>query len=187
MQFGDRGLIATWRASGPSAPWKSVARRPGYRTNTVLLLGIGEAPRGASAPLEFGQFPSRFRKSDGRGRPSHIVVRASPPALREVQAPPLQVFWAPQSKMDANFPGCRLRDTLGTAVLRERCKPRRFAYSGYRSSIGTNFFPTGSPVYWLSGLYNLLSASCSSTCAVQPAVREMAKIGVKRSVGMPSE
>ena len=28
-----------------------------------------------------------------------------------------------------------------------------------------------------------LSASCSSTCAVQPAVREMAKIGVNRSVG----
>src|SRR6516164_7100055 len=30
--------------------------------------------------LEFGQFPSRFRQSDGRGRPAHIVARASPPA-----------------------------------------------------------------------------------------------------------
>jgi len=33
-------------------------------------------------PLEFGQFPSRIRQSDGRGRPSHIVARASPPAER---------------------------------------------------------------------------------------------------------
>src|SRR5215468_1146304 len=57
----------------------------------------------------------------------------------------------------------------------------------YRSSIGTNFLPTGSPVYWLNGRYNLLSASCSRTCAVQPAVREMAKTVVKRSVGMSSE
>ena len=31
-------------------------------------------------PLEFGHLPSRFRQSDGRGRPSHIVARASPPA-----------------------------------------------------------------------------------------------------------
>src|SRR5262249_1187283 len=31
--------------------------------------------------LDFGQFPSPFRQSDGRGRPSHIVARASPPAL----------------------------------------------------------------------------------------------------------
>jgi len=26
-------------------------------------------------PPEFGQFPSRFRQFDGRGRPSHIVAR----------------------------------------------------------------------------------------------------------------
>jgi len=31
--------------------------------------------------LEFGQFPSRFRQSDGRGRPSHIVKRAPSPVL----------------------------------------------------------------------------------------------------------
>src|SRR5262245_5297343 len=31
--------------------------------------------------MELGQFPSRFRQSDGRGRWSHIVARASPPAL----------------------------------------------------------------------------------------------------------
>ena len=36
-----------------------------------------------NAGLEFGQFPSRFQKSDGRGRPSHIVAQASPPALLE--------------------------------------------------------------------------------------------------------
>src|SRR6516164_1708327 len=34
-----------------------------------------------SRPLEFGQFPSRFRQFDGRGRLSHIVARASLPAL----------------------------------------------------------------------------------------------------------
>ena len=36
----------------------------------------------ASRSLEFGQFQSRFRQSDGRGRPSHIVAQASPPASR---------------------------------------------------------------------------------------------------------
>ena len=37
---------------------------------------------GRRRPLtrSLGQFPSRFRQSDGRGRPSHIVARASPPA-----------------------------------------------------------------------------------------------------------
>jgi len=34
-----------------------------------------------SAGMEFCQFPSRFSRSDGRGRPSHIVARASPPAV----------------------------------------------------------------------------------------------------------
>src|SRR6516164_2759263 len=29
----------------------------------------------------FGQFPGRFRQSAGRGRPSHLVARASPPAV----------------------------------------------------------------------------------------------------------
>ena len=36
----------------------------------------------ASRSREFGQFQSRFRQSDGRGRPSHIVAQASPPASR---------------------------------------------------------------------------------------------------------
>src|SRR5215467_9713550 len=30
---------------------------------------------------------SRFRQSDGRGRPSHIVARASPPALEPPKRP----------------------------------------------------------------------------------------------------
>jgi hypothetical protein len=33
----------------------------------------------------------RFRQSDGRGRPSHIVARASPPAYAEGQFVPLEV------------------------------------------------------------------------------------------------
>ena len=56
-----------------------------------------------------------------------------------------------------------------------------------RSAIGTTFLPTGAPLYSLSGRKRRLSASCSRTWAVQPLMREMAKIGVKRSVGMPSE
>ena len=37
----------------------------------------------ATPSWSFGQIPSRFRQSDGdgRGRPPHIVVRASPRAL----------------------------------------------------------------------------------------------------------
>jgi hypothetical protein len=41
--------------------------------------------RSEIGPLQFGLFPSRFRQSDGRGRPSHIVARASPPAQRSAR------------------------------------------------------------------------------------------------------
>jgi hypothetical protein len=38
--------------------------------------------RAKNIAMAFANFRSRFRQSDGRGRPSHIVARASPPALR---------------------------------------------------------------------------------------------------------
>jgi hypothetical protein len=46
----------------------NIASRPGRRS-------LGEVGRDA---LEFCQFPSRFRQSDGRGRPSHIVGAGVP-------------------------------------------------------------------------------------------------------------
>ena len=55
---------------------------------------------------------------------------------------------------------------------------------GQRSAIATNA-RTGSPMYSLSGRMSRLSACCSMTCAVQPAIRLTAKTGVNRSVGMP--
>src|SRR5205814_7830965 len=58
--------------------------------------------------------------------------------------------------------------------------------TGQRCLIGITFNPTG-PTYSLCGRIKRLSASCSSTWAVQPAVRAMANKGVKRSVGIPSE
>jgi len=54
----------------------------------------------------------------------------------------------------------------------------------HRASIGTQPRPL-SPMYSLSGLISLLSACCSMTCAVQPAIRLAEKTGVNRSVGMP--
>jgi hypothetical protein len=41
-------------------------------------------------------------------------------------------------------------------------------------------------MYTEAGRITLLSAYCSRTCAVQPAMRAAAKIGVIRSVGIPS-
>ena len=54
-----------------------------------------------------------------------------------------------------------------------------------RSSIGTQRWSRG-PMYSESGRITRLSAYCSRTCAVHPAIRAIAKIGVMRSVGMPS-
>lgn len=56
-----------------------------------------------------------------------------------------------------------------------------------RSLIGVNTRPGSGPLYSLNGRKRRLSASCSSTWAVQPLMRAIAKIGVNKSVGMPSE
>ena len=42
------------------------------------------------------------------------------------------------------------------------------------------------PLYAARGRIRRLSAHCSSKCALHPVTRAMAKIGVKRSIGMPS-
>jgi hypothetical protein len=42
-----------------------------------------------------------------------------------------------------------------------------------------------SPMYSLSGLISLLSACCSITCAVHPAILLTENTGVNKSVGMP--
>ncbi len=57
--------------------------------------------------------------------------------------------------------------------------------SGQRLSIEATFRPTAGPEYSLSGRNSRLSCHCSSTCAVHPAIRAIAKIGVNRSVGIP--
>ena len=44
---------------------------------------------------------------------------------------------------------------------------------------------SASPMYSLSGLISRLSACCSITCAVHPAILETENTGVNRSVGMP--
>src|SRR5262249_24552608 len=54
-----------------------------------------------------------------------------------------------------------------------------------RSDIGTHLRPRG-PTYSARGLIRRLLANCSRTCAVQPEIRLQAKIGVNKSVGMPS-
>src|SRR5215467_317394 len=58
------------------------------------------------------------------------------------------------------------------------------AAAAHLAASGTQARPA-SPMYSLSGLISLLSACCSITCAVQPAIRLTENTGVKRSVGMP--
>jgi hypothetical protein len=55
----------------------------------------------------------------------------------------------------------------------------------YRSSIGTYVRSRG-PTYSDPGRMIRLFAYCSRTCAVHPVMRASAKIGVIRSVGIPS-
>jgi hypothetical protein len=56
----------------------------------------------------------------------------------------------------------------------------------YLSSIRTQGCGTVGPVYSARGRINRLFDSCSRTCAVHPAHRLTAKIGVKSAIGMPS-
>ena len=65
--------------------------------------------------------------------------------------------------------------------LRSRVGSRRFTH---RASIGVHFW-SRSPMYSLSGRISRLSRCCSITWAVQPDMRDIAKTGVKRSVGIP--
>jgi hypothetical protein len=54
----------------------------------------------------------------------------------------------------------------------------------HRAASGTHV-RSASPMYSLSGLISRLSACCSITCAVHPAILETENTGVNRSVGMP--
>src|SRR5690625_2943766 len=56
----------------------------------------------------------------------------------------------------------------------------------YRCSTGTKVRSFG-PTYSARGRMSRLSANCSNTWAVQPDTRLNAKIGVNKSVGMPSK
>ena len=69
--------------------------------------------------------------------------------------------------------------TLAAGPVPDRRAPR----VPHRESSGIQV-RVPSPMYSLSGLISRLSACCSMTCAVQPAILEMEKTGVKRSVGM---
>jgi hypothetical protein len=58
-------------------------------------------------------------------------------------------------------------------------------YGGYpRSASGTGLWGSG-PTYSDCGRMRRLLATCSRTCAVHPAAREDAKVGVKYSLGKP--
>ena len=69
--------------------------------------------------------------------------------------------------------------------------PGRSGSAGERVSVALPFLdrhvrPIARSDVVRDGRITLLSAYCSRTCAVQPAIRASAKIGVIRSVGMPS-
>jgi hypothetical protein len=80
MQFGDRGLIATWRASGPSAPWKSVARRPWLSNEHSFFCWALAKLREAQAPLwSLANFQAVFANLTGEdARPTLWCGRPRP-------------------------------------------------------------------------------------------------------------
>ena len=61
----------------------------------------------------------------------------------------------------------------------------RAAEGAYRSESGTNGRSSG-PMYSAVGRISLLSASCSMTCAAQPARRAITNTGVNNRCSMPS-
>ena len=67
-------------------------------------------------------------------------------------------------------------------VENDRRSTRSAAFSAFHFC---TFRSTG-PTYFASGRISRLFAYCSRMCAVQPTVRDAAKTGVKRSVGIPS-
>ena len=85
----DLLICAASGAPGPSAPLDALGQclcsrgcKGPLQTNNGNQFSNELEGRRLRRPLEFGQFPSRFRQSGGRGRPSHIVARASPPASK---------------------------------------------------------------------------------------------------------
>ena len=59
-----------------------LATRAVFRQMLTRFSCIAHPGVASNAPGSLDIFPSRFRQSDWRGRPSHIVARASPPASR---------------------------------------------------------------------------------------------------------
>src|SRR6202022_2561182 len=64
----------------------------------------------------------------------------------------------------------------GSSIEPADCQPRSARGTGFRGS---------GPMYSDCGRIMRLLATCSSTCAVQPAARETAKVGVKYGFGSP--
>src|SRR5579875_3374738 len=97
-------------------------------------------------------------------------------------------------------PGCVV-DSYGRSLDRTFCQSRSFRVvvwsaryrhaqktsAQVRASIGTHSRPLGTPSYSARGRIKRLLLYCSRMWAVQPDMRLTAKIGVKRSTGIPNE
>lgn len=112
--------------------------------------------------VESGAVPGTQRWPSGAKQ--HYLLNAAANAHRARLAPP----------------GARERPTV---VGGDEAGAIRAAYQ--RCSIGMYGLGAG-PVYSARGRIRRLWSYCSSTCAVQPAMRLQAKSGVNRSVVMPS-
>ena len=93
--------------------------------------------------------------------------------------------WTRSGRYDLHVVGYRSQ-TIGVpysalSIVRAWTVPSLY---GNRLSMGAYFNPRG-PTYSARGRMSRLCAYCSRTCAVQPDIRLQAKIGVKRSVGIP--
>src|SRR5437667_11259663 len=96
----------------------------------------------------------------------------------------------------ATFFATKTRNQEESPWVHSSCVLRVFASSwlhfgwanfvAYRASRGTYRCGYSGPTYSARGRMRRLFAYCSSTCAVHPEIRLTAKIGVKRSIGIPS-
>ena len=79
---------------------------------------------------------------------------------------------------DAGGKRCQQDQSRG----RERTEPHYYL----RSSMGAQGCPSGGPTYSARGRIRRLLRYCSRMCAVHPEMRLTAKIGVNKSIGIPS-
>ena len=179
--------------------WRPFLRRwpPGQPGGQLARPGGWRPPYGGRVP---GASPPARRACAERGAPRGLRGggRPAPPDWRASERAGQNAGRLPQSRQRLTHPAAnngsraqpprpprrqqRLRSTATPTSPPPTTAPGQ-AYP-YPSGSGRG---AGGPIYSALGRISRLFAACSAMAAVQPTVREQAKVGVNMSRGMPAE